>query len=135
MFYQHFNEKTFYCQTWKYWCFYSSTDVTEWILLLIKTDLLKVCQSPFWKDRPLLALIEKLVNRPSIQIRTLPEYQWILSRTGLVGKREFNWKEKNCQPFSPSLNLLSLLRQRKYTLVFFEIQMTKKYYLEEDQLS
>lgn len=101
-----------------------STDVTEWILLLIKTDLLKVCQSPFWKDRPLSALIEKLVNRPSIQVRpflNISEYCQGLGR--LVG-----------EIVSPSLNLVSLLRQREIYFGIFRNTNDKKY-LEEDQLS
>jgi len=80
--------------------FISSTDVTEWIWLLIKTDLLKVCQSPFWKDRPLSALIEKLVNRPSIQGRPFPS--WISVNivedwAGLLGETSI---DKDCKSFS-----------------------------------
>ena len=63
---------------------------------------------------------------------TLPEYQWILSRIGPVSRREERAQLKRF--VSPSLNLVSLLRQREIYFGIFRNTNDKKY-LEEDQLS
>jgi len=50
--------------------------------------------------------------------------------------RESSIEKKRIVSLSALLEICCLFCDReKYTLVFFEIQMTKKYYLEEDQLS